>query len=315
MTFDVDGDGVVSQEDFYTSNRFDENCDGVIQEDEQHDLRKQLVQDTIDRYMELPHKMKEQEVSQLIDAMTEDIDATVDDAGFKGNLLKLNNATAVSRTFDSKKVHRAVQPYPNIAKPKGSKFHSDAHNYGPPKTPSPLSCCVSQADERMCCCAGLKRSEILRTPTYDIDTYRPYTHRTTGKPTRSSLFDKRANDTRKQLDERLDSPPEQTMEGHRVDRHKRTSMAHEAKPFGLNHFGLTRTDIDTFAHASIPHGGGHVDEDAHETRPVRIQGRGTHFSLSGPKAGVQEEARRMEPLSFLYHGLCERRPENGARIR
>ena len=117
-----------------------------------------------------------------------------------------------------------------------------------------------------------------------------------------------------ELNERLDSPPDATLEGVRVNRHKRTSMAPEAKPFGHHHFGLRRTNTDTFAHASVATGG-HFDQEAHETRPVRIQGRGTHFSLSGPKAAVQEEAKRMEPLSFRYHGLCERRPENGARIR
>ena len=116
------------------------------------------------------------------------------------------------------------------------------------------------------------------------------------------------------MNERLDSPPDATLEGHRVNRHKRTSMAHEAKPIGHHHLGLRRTDLDTFAHASMPTSG-HLDLEAHETRPVRIQGRGTHFSLSGPKAAVQEEAKKMEPLSFRYHGLLERRPENGARIR
>jgi hypothetical protein len=105
------------------------------------------------------------------------------------------------------------------------------------------------------------------------------------------------------------------MEGQRVDRHKRTSMAPEAKAFGHHHFGLARTNNDTFAHASMAASGGHLDPEAHESRPVRIQGRGTHFSLSGPKAAVQEEAHKMEPLSFRYHGLLERRPENGARIR
>ena len=37
--------------------------------------------------------------------------------------------------------------------------------------------------------------------------------------------------------------------------------------------------------------------------------------IAEAKAAEQEEAKQMDPLSFRYHGLLERRPENGARIR
>jgi Ca2+-binding EF-hand superfamily protein len=127
-TFDVDGDGVVSQEDFRSSNKFDFNKDGELQEDERHDLRKELVKQTVDRYMSLPHRMKQDEVMPLIDSMTEDLDATVDHPAFLLKLKQLNNASSVSRTFDSKGVHRSIQPYPNLAKAPGTR--NDDHNYG-----------------------------------------------------------------------------------------------------------------------------------------------------------------------------------------
>ena len=127
-TFDVDGDGVVSQEDFRASNKFDFNKDGELQDTERHDLRKELVQKTVDRYMSLPHRMKQDEVMPLIENMTKDIDATVDHPGFLMKLKQLNNASSVSKTFDSSLVHRSIQPYPNLAKAPGTR--NDDHNYG-----------------------------------------------------------------------------------------------------------------------------------------------------------------------------------------
>ena len=53
-TFDVDGDGVVSQEDFRMSSQFDINKDGIIQLDERHELRKQMVDVLIKKYRRLP---------------------------------------------------------------------------------------------------------------------------------------------------------------------------------------------------------------------------------------------------------------------
>eukprot|EP01044_Picomonas_judraskeda_P004533 COSAG03_NODE_400_length_8206_cov_3.320340_4_plen_83_part_00 len=47
-----------------------------------------------------------------------------------------------------------------------------------------------------CNIRSIKPSERLRTPTYEIDTYRPYTHRATGVSKRSELFDNRFRDTR-----------------------------------------------------------------------------------------------------------------------
>lgn len=111
-----------------TSNKFDFNKDGELQDDERHELRKELVQKTVDRYMSLPHKMKQEEVMPLIRNMTSDMDATVDNPAFLKNLKQLNNASSVSRTFDSKAVHRSVQPYPNLAKAPGTR--NDDHNYG-----------------------------------------------------------------------------------------------------------------------------------------------------------------------------------------
>lgn len=148
MSFDVDGDGFVSQQDFYMSNQFDDNNDKVLQEDEQHELRKKLVTDTVHNYMKLPHKIKERTVVPMIEEFTQDLDQAVTDPKFNSRLQQLANASAVSNTYNSTKVHHAIQPHPNLAKPKGSAFHSDAHNY------------------------GLRESERLTTPDFSLDTHR-----------------------------------------------------------------------------------------------------------------------------------------------
>ena len=46
-SFDVDGDGVVSQKDYRLARRFDTNNDGVLQRDERDLLRKKMVADTM----------------------------------------------------------------------------------------------------------------------------------------------------------------------------------------------------------------------------------------------------------------------------
>lgn len=52
-SFDVDGDGCISQEDYRLSKKFDENKDGMLQHDEQIELRKAMVASTVNRFREL----------------------------------------------------------------------------------------------------------------------------------------------------------------------------------------------------------------------------------------------------------------------
>ena len=80
-TFDVAGDGVVSNTDFYISNRFDENGDGELQDTEWHHLRKKMVEETVTKYCSLP-KAKGRETKELIKSFTKNIDKTVDDPDF-----------------------------------------------------------------------------------------------------------------------------------------------------------------------------------------------------------------------------------------
>ena len=75
-TFDVDGDGVVSQNDFLLATRFDVNRDGVLQADETSELRKEMVTDLVKQYRELPHA-ESQETESMIRKFTVDLDKTV----------------------------------------------------------------------------------------------------------------------------------------------------------------------------------------------------------------------------------------------
>jgi hypothetical protein len=130
MSFDVDGDGFVSQEDFRMSSLFDDNNDKVLQDDERHELRKKLVQGTVDTYMKLPHKMKEKEIVPMIKEFTADMDKAVDDPHFAQKLRRLDLASKVSGTYKSNLVHEALQPYPNLGVPPSSEFHAQDHHYG-----------------------------------------------------------------------------------------------------------------------------------------------------------------------------------------
>ena len=80
-TFDVDGDGVVSSTDFYLSNRFDENGDGVLDDEERHELRRRMVDETVSKYRKLPRSTGA-EAEEMIKAFTKNLDKTVDDPNF-----------------------------------------------------------------------------------------------------------------------------------------------------------------------------------------------------------------------------------------
>eukprot|EP01046_Picozoa_sp_COSAG06_P084507 COSAG06_NODE_31300_length_523_cov_2.804245_1_plen_129_part_10 len=75
-TFDVDGDGVVSSEDFKLAQAFDINKDGTLDMDERHELRKDMVNTLITKYRRLPHSQSE-EAEQMIRRFTKDIETTV----------------------------------------------------------------------------------------------------------------------------------------------------------------------------------------------------------------------------------------------
>eukprot|EP01052_Picozoa_sp_SAG31_P054035 SAG31_NODE_14160_length_824_cov_1.059310_1_plen_111_part_10 len=47
-SFDVDGDGVVSAQDFFLASKFDVNGDKVLDADEVIELRKQMVKSVVD---------------------------------------------------------------------------------------------------------------------------------------------------------------------------------------------------------------------------------------------------------------------------
>jgi Ca2+-binding EF-hand superfamily protein len=108
-TFDVDGDGVVSSEDFALAQAFDINKDGMLQDDERHELRKEMVNKLITKYRRLPHA-ESQEAENLIRRFTKDLDATVEASDFIHNYNKLHRHTAVINTHDSTNMHEATQP-------------------------------------------------------------------------------------------------------------------------------------------------------------------------------------------------------------
>ena len=108
-TFDVDGDGVVSSEDFALAQAFDINKDGVLQDDEKHELRKEMVQTLIAKYRRLPHA-ESIEAENLIRRFTKDLDRTVEASDFIHNYNRLHRFTAVINTHDSTNMHEATQP-------------------------------------------------------------------------------------------------------------------------------------------------------------------------------------------------------------
>jgi hypothetical protein len=162
-------------------------------------------------------------------------------------------------------VHRSLQPHPNLAKPPGSQFHNDDHNY------------------------GLHEFERTKTPDFSMDTYRPYTHRWSGEATTSALAAHREKDEHDFYVTALASPHHRgephNLEG--KDRHKASSMDPMAKAHGHKALGLPRASTDIFAHASNDgYHGGHFDPEAHESRPIRIQASGA------PPCKISHRAQR-----------------------
>ena len=79
-TFDIDGDGTVSNEDFRRSSLFDINKDGVLQDDEQTELRRQMVAETINEYRDLQAVGAvgfDPKTEHLVKLFTEDLPSTL----------------------------------------------------------------------------------------------------------------------------------------------------------------------------------------------------------------------------------------------
>jgi hypothetical protein len=66
ITFDVDGDGVVSAEDFLLASKFDTNGDKVLNDSEAKALRRQMVLAVLDDYKQVP-SAPTKETNALID--------------------------------------------------------------------------------------------------------------------------------------------------------------------------------------------------------------------------------------------------------
>lgn len=109
-SFDVDGDGVVSGQDFFLASKFDVNNDGFLDEDERMELRKKMVKAVAKAYEKVP-KGKDDKAAAMVKDFTDDIDAAVRSKDFKTRFEKLYNATAVSMTWESQRIRGALQPF------------------------------------------------------------------------------------------------------------------------------------------------------------------------------------------------------------
>ena len=101
-SFDIDGDGVVSSQDFFLASQFDVNNDGFLDEEERLELRKKMVKAVAQAYQKVP-KAQNEAASALVRDFTRDLDATVNAKDFKQRFEKLYQATAVSMTWDSQR--------------------------------------------------------------------------------------------------------------------------------------------------------------------------------------------------------------------
>jgi Ca2+-binding EF-hand superfamily protein len=109
MSFDVDGDGVVSNQDLYLSTKFDDDGNGVLDDEERRELRKAMVQSAIAKYRRLP-RAKGKDTEELIKAFTKNLDETVDRPDFLERYNHLHIQTMISSTADSTKMETVLQP-------------------------------------------------------------------------------------------------------------------------------------------------------------------------------------------------------------
>ena len=109
-SFDVDGDGVVSGQDFFLASKFDVNNDGFLDEEERIELRKKMVKAVAQEYQKVP-KGKNDKTEAMVKDFTDNIETTVRAKDFKQRFEKLYNATAVSMTWDSHMIRDGLQPF------------------------------------------------------------------------------------------------------------------------------------------------------------------------------------------------------------
>jgi hypothetical protein len=108
-TFDVDGDGVVSSTDYMLATKFDDDGNGVLDDDERTELRKKMVEKTVAEYRRLP-RQKGKETEELIKDFTKHLDATVRAPDFIDKFNKLEIQTRISNTSNSTKMEQSLQP-------------------------------------------------------------------------------------------------------------------------------------------------------------------------------------------------------------
>jgi hypothetical protein len=105
----VVGDGVVSNQDLYLSTKFDDDGNGVLDDEERRELRKAMVQSAIAKYRRLP-RAKGKDTEELIKAFTKNLDETVDRPDFLERYNHLHIQTMISSTADSTKMETVLQP-------------------------------------------------------------------------------------------------------------------------------------------------------------------------------------------------------------
>eukprot|EP01052_Picozoa_sp_SAG31_P026277 SAG31_NODE_2369_length_5854_cov_3.778454_3_plen_280_part_00 len=106
-SFDVDGDGAVSANDYYLASKFDVNNDGTLDQEEQTELRKTMVNILLKKYTEIP-KADDEARQQFLQKYTKNLDRTVRSTTFLKELNILQQKTATAMDKDSTQVHLFV---------------------------------------------------------------------------------------------------------------------------------------------------------------------------------------------------------------
>jgi hypothetical protein len=114
-SFDVDGDGVVSAQDYFLANQFDVNGDKYLDDEERWELRKKMVKSVVDAYQKVP-KPQNDPNKALLRSLTTDIDETVRRPDFVHRFNELYTKTSVSMTWDSRRLQASLQPFESADK-------------------------------------------------------------------------------------------------------------------------------------------------------------------------------------------------------
>jgi len=109
-SYDVDGDGVISQSDLLLANRFDDNRDGVLDSSERAALRKQLVEDAIAAYRQLHPGVCSKATDSFVQQAQSNIEAFVRSDDFQSRLDKLKGLTELNDTENSAQMEGCLAP-------------------------------------------------------------------------------------------------------------------------------------------------------------------------------------------------------------